>query len=371
MRVMLIFVGILFGSIILYKVVMGLIFNYMISHQPHVVTVSTMKVEYSDWQPQLKASGSARAIKGVSVTSELAGLVQSIYFTPGAIVNQGTVLVQLTADSDNALLNSLQANAELAQINYTRDKAQFLAKGVSKATVDADAANLKSLQAQVAQQAAIVAKKTIRAPFTGRLGVSAVNPGQYVNPGDKVVTLQQLDPIYIDFYVPQEALVRLNTGLPVNVTIDSYPDKVFPGAITTIDPLVDSNTRNAEIEATVANPTHDLAPGMFTNVVVLTGKPQRFLTLPQTAVSFNPYGEIVYVVKATGKDKKGNLILTATQHFVTTGELRGDQVTILSGLKEGDIVVSAGQLKLKNGSQIAINNKIMPSNNPAPKVIDS
>ena len=205
-------------------------------------------------------------------------MVKYIYFTPGAAVQQGTVLVQLNADSDVAQLLALQATAELARITYERDKAQYAFKAVSKQTVDADIQNLKNAQAQVAQQAATVAKKTIRAPFTGRLGISAVNPGQYLNPGDKIVTLQTLDPIYVDFYLPQQALAQLQMGQAVAVTTDTFPHQIFNGKITTIDPAVDTSTRNVEVEATLSNPKYQLTPGMFAAAEVDTGvsiKPKK------------------------------------------------------------------------------------------------
>lgn len=340
--------------------------KHFMSNQSQAATVSVTEVKYAPWEPNLKASGSIRAVRGVNVTTELAGMVQDIYFTPGATVQEKTVLAQLKANSDIAQLQSLEANATLAAITYRRDKAQYAAQAISKATLDNDEGNLKSLQAQVAQQTAIVEKKTIRAPFTGRLGISRINPGQYLNAGDTVVTLQQLDPLYIDFFMPQGALRRLTLGQSVKIKVDSFPDKVFSGKITTINPIVESNTRNVEIEATTANPTLELVPGMFVSVEVATGEPGQVLTLPQTAISFNPYGDIVYVVNKPS-DKKKNTF-TVTQHFVTTGETRGDQIQILEGLKEGDTVVTSGQLKLKNGSQVAINNSVVPSNNPAPTV---
>lgn len=369
MRIMLIGLAILFGGIFLYKAVMGLLLKrYFASLDNPTVTVSTTKVGTSSWDVQLKAVGSTRAIVGVNVTAQLGGMIQKIYFTPGAAVKEGAILVQQNADPDIAQLQALQANAELAKITYNRDKAQYAVRAVSKQQVDSDEQNLKSLIAQVAQQSAIVAKLTIRAPFTGRLGISKVNPGQFLNPGDQVVTLQQVDPIYVDFYLPQQALAQLKVGQEVSVAADTFPGKKFIGKITTIDPLVDTSTRNVEVEATVANHKAELAPGMFTTVEVSTEKSLSYLTLPQAAVSFNPYGDIVYIVKekSNEKDKKGNPILTVNQVFVTTGDTRGDQISILKGLKEGDVVVTSGQLKLKNGTHVAVNNAVEPANNPAP-----
>lgn len=370
MRIMLICATILFGLIFLYKMFISFMIKREMRNQSQIETVSTMKVGYADWQPKLTASGSLRAIRGVNVTTQLAGMVQTIYFKPGASVNEGTVLVQLNADNDIALLHSLEANAELANITLNRDKAQYAISAVSKQTVDNDAANLKSLKAQVAQQAAIVAKKTIVAPFTGRLGINQVNPGQFVNPGDAIVMLQTLDPIYVDFYVPQQVIGDIKLGMEVITRSDTFPNKVFKGTITTINPAVDPATRNLEIEGTLANPKFEITPGMFVNVEVMVGKEKQYLTVPQSAVTFNPYGDIVYIVNETGKDEKGKPILTVKQAFVITGQTRGDQITILKGLKKGEIIVTSGQLKLKNGSQIEINNSVEPPNNPNPVVKD-
>jgi membrane fusion protein, multidrug efflux system len=371
MKIMLICAGLLFGSIFLYKIFGIFMFKHMMATmQAPTVTVSAMKAGYSVWQPELQYYSSLRAIRGVNVTTELAGLVQTIYFTPGAEVKEGDVLVQLNANSDNAQLRSLQANADLANTTYLRDKAQYAIKAISKAVLDTDADNLKSLQAQVAQQAAIVAKKTIRAPFSGKLGISAINPGQYLNAGDTIVPLQELDLIYVDFYAPQQNLTKLSIGQPITLIVDTFPGQQFTGKITTINPVLDTSTRNVEVEATISNTEYKLVPGMFGTVVVNTGAPKRYITLPQSAISYNPYGNIVFIVSQNGFDKKHIPVLTVNQSFVTTGEARGDQVTILQGLKEGDTVVTSGQVKLKNGTRIAIDNSTIPSNNPAPMPVD-
>ncbi len=369
MVIMLIILGILFGSIFIYKVFMGFMMKrYFASLENPTITVSATQVKYSNWENRYKAVGSTRAVVGVNVTAQLAGMIQQIYFTPGMSVKQGMILVQQNADTDIAQLQALQANAELARITFERDKAQYKVHAVSKQQVDTDEQNLKSLRAQVAQQSATVEKLTIRAPFSGRLGISRVNPGQYLNPGDAVVTLQQLDPIYVDFYLPQQLLSELRVGQQVSMVTDTFPDKKFAGKITTINPLVDTNTRNVEVEATIANPKLDLSPGMFASVEVRTGKSVSYLTLPQTAVTFNPYGDIVYIVKEKGKDKSGKPILAVNQIFVTTGATRGDQIAILKGLKEGDTIVTSGQLKLKNGSLVTINNTVQPADSEDPKL---
>lgn len=369
MLIMLIALGILFGSIFIYKAIVGFMLKrFFVSQENPIVTVSTAEAGTSNWQVKLKSVGSTRAVLGVNVTAQLSGMIQRVYFTPGSHVTEGTLLVQQNADPDIAQLHSLQANAELARITYDRDSKQYKVHAVSKQQVDSDLQNLKSLQAQVAQQAATVEKLTIRAPFTGRLGVSQVYPGQFLNPGDQVVTLQQLHPIYVDFFLPQQALGQLKVGQEVTVQADTFPGKTFTGKITTINPLVDTNTRNVEVEATIANEEELLRPGMFTTTEVITNAALTYLTLPQSAVTFNPYGDIVYLVKNKGKDNAGKPNLVVEQVFVTLGSTRGDQVAILKGINKGDTVVTSGQLKLLNGSRIVINNAIQPPNNPAPKL---
>jgi membrane fusion protein (multidrug efflux system) len=365
MRLMLLFLAILFGLIAIYKTTMHFIIKHAIASQSHVVVVSSMKVTTAPWQSQLHSVGSVRAIRGVNVTTQLAGMVQDIYFTPGTLVKQGTVLVKLNIDPDVAQLHALQATESIDLITYNRDKKQFAATAISKEQLDTDLANLQNIQAQVAQQTAVIAQKIIVAPFDGRLGVSAVNPGQFLNPGDQVATLQQLDPIYVDFYVPQQMLSKLDMGQTVNITSDTYRGETFTGKITTINPLVVTDTRNVEVEATVANSKLQLVPGMFTGVSVITNKPKDFITVPQTAITFNPYGDIVYVVNHD-KDKNGKEELTAKQRFITVGTERGDQITVLKGLKAGEEIVTSGQLKLKNNDVIKIDNAIVPPDKEAP-----
>jgi membrane fusion protein (multidrug efflux system) len=359
LRIMLKAVGIVFGTIILYKVGLGLFIKFQMGHfQPQAV-VSTATVNYAEWQPTLKAVGSLRTTLGVNVTAQLAGMIKTIYFTPGSEVKAGDILVQQNSDTNVAQLHALEANAALALITYTRDKAQYKIKAVSKQQLETDEQNLKSLTAQVEEQTAVVAKLSIRAPFSGRLGISRVNPGQYLNPGDTIVTLQSLDPIYVDFYLPQQALAKLKIGQAIQLTSDTYPKKIFTGKITTINPIVETDSRNVEVEATLPNPNQLLTPGMYVNVEVYTSHPKQHLTVPQTAINFNSFGDIVYVVK------QKNDVLTANQTFVTTGDTRGNQIIILKGLKKGDVIVTSGQLKLQNGSVIAINNTVTPDNSPS------
>jgi membrane fusion protein (multidrug efflux system) len=371
MLLMLIAVGLLFGGIFGYKAFMSqMIKKSMSNMQAPPVTVTTIKAETLPWQPQLKSVGSLRAMRGVDLTSEIQGLVRTIHFKSGDEVKTGQLLIQLNADSDIAQQRSLEAAAELSNTIYERDKKQFVAQAVSQATLDADAADLKVKRAQVAQQVALVDKKSILAPFSGRLGINIVNPGQYLNPGDKIVTLQSLDLLYLDFYLPQQELSRISLGQKIIASTDSYPGRSFNGKITAVNPKVDLDTRNFQVEATISNPKHELLPGMYASVQVQAGSIKRALTLPQTAVTYNPYGETAFIVEESVKSPDGKPVLTAKQTFVTVGETRGDQVQVLKGIKEGDIIVTSGQLKLKNGSLVIINNQVQPSNESSPAPVD-
>lgn len=371
MVIMLLAVGVIFGGILGYKTFqMQMIKKSMASQKMPPVTVTAAKAEFKSWQPRLRAVGSLRAVRGVDVTCEIAGLVRSINFKPGQNVSAGELLLELNADSDIALLHSLEAAAELAKTVYDRDSKQYAVHAISRAVFDADEADLKSKQAQLDQQKALVEKKFIRAPFNGRLGISAVNLGQYLNPGDKIVTLQSLDTLYNDFYLPQQELGRIKKGQVIIAVSDTYPGRAFRGRITTINPKVDPDTRNFQVESVISNPRHDLLPGMYVAVEIQTGGIQKYLTLPQTAVSFNPYGEMVFIVEKGAKDASGREILTVKQTIVTVGPTRGDQVAILSGVKEGDTVVTSGHFKLKPGSVVVIDNKVQPKDDAAPKPVD-
>jgi len=370
MLIMLGAVGILFGGLFGFKYWLGGKIRESIAAQgipPQ--TVSTAKAQLTEWQGEFQAVGTLRAVRGADIAPEVAGLITAIHFQSGQEVAEGALLVQLNNESDQARLQSLMAGVELAEANYDRDQKQLAIQAVSQAVVDADAATLKSAKAQVAEQRALVAKKLVRAPFAGRLGIRAVDVGQYVNAGTKLVTLQALDPVYVDFFAPQKSLGRIALGQKIALKTDAFQGQQFPGEVSSIDPKVDPATRNAQVRATVRNPKRSLLPGMFATVVLASGGPQRFLTLPQTAVSYNPFGDTVFIVEESkGKDEK--VVLVAQQKFVTTGEARGDQVAILSGIKEGDTVVTAGQIKLRSGFPVIVNNAIQPTNEPAPKPKD-
>jgi membrane fusion protein (multidrug efflux system) len=331
-------------------------------------TISASKASYSPWQPKIEAVGSLRAVKGADLSLEVAGVVDSISFNSGDDVAEGAPLLKLRADDDAAKLESLQATAELNEITYDRDQKQFKLQAVSQATLDTDAANLKNAKAQVAQQQAILDKKFLRAPFAGHLGIRAVDLGQYLGAGTTIVTLQALDPIFLDFFVPQQSMDQVRLGQTVEVKVDAFKDQSFAGEISAINPKVDASTRNVQVRATLKNADHRLIPGMYATVDIATGAPANYITLPQTAITYNPYGDSVYVIDSKGNDAGGKPQLIARQTFVTLGATRGDQVAILKGVNEGDTIVTAGQLKLHNGSTVLIDNSVTPTADAAPNV---
>ncbi len=325
-------------------------------------TVSAAKAESSPWQPTLSAVATLHAVHGADISPEVAGIVDTIAFESGQDVKVGQLLVRLRASDDLAHLESLKATAALNQTIYTRDKAQFEAQALSQAVLDSDAANLRNAQALVDEQQAVTDKKFVRAPFAGRVGIRAVDPGQYVGPGTKLVTLQTLDPIFADFFLPQQALAQLAVGQAVIVSLTASSE-TFTGKIDAVNPQVDSATRNVQVRASLSNPAHRLLPGMFANVIVAVGDKTPYLTLPQTAITYNPYGASVYVISTdTDPKTKDSKTLRVHQQFVVTGSLRGDQVAIIKGLQPGDEVVTSGQLKLKNGAAVVVDNTIAPPN---------
>ena len=339
--------------------------------KPAPFTVSTTTAREQPWQPSLSAVGTLRAVNGADLAMDVAGLVTAVHLKSGADVKQGQLLLQLRDGDDVAQLQQFAAAAQLAKITFERARQQLAAQAISKAEYDSAAADLKARQAAVAQQTVVVSKKQLRAPFAGRVGISTTSPGDYLNAGDAVVTLQQLDPLFVDFHVPQSELSRLRVGQAVNLQLDAYPGRAFTGKLSAINPKVETSTRNVQVEATVANHDKALTPGMFAKVGVDVGNAQRRLTLPQAAIVYNPYGDTVYVVQpSAGKDDKGQpLPPTVKQTFVTVGDTRGDQVAILKGIDPGTVVVTSGQVKLKNDAPIAIDNRVQPADSahPAPQ----
>ena len=325
---------------------------------PSVVTTQTARATL--WQDHFEAVGSLRAVRGADLAAEIPGIVDWIGFDSGRDVAAGTELLRLRPNDDAAKLAELQAAADLAAANLARDTKQYRAQAVSQATIDADDSHLRGARAQVAQQQALMAEKVVRAPFAGTLGLRQVDVGQYLPAGTPVVTLQALDPIYVDFYVPQQALAKLHDGQSASVVLDGFPGRTFQAVVSAISPKLDTASRMAQLRATIPNPDRALLPGMFATVYLESGAPHRYITLPQSALVYNPYGSTVYVVSAGHP-------MTVHTALVQAGPTRGDQVAVLKGLHEGDVVVTSGQLKLHQGSAIVVNNSVIPADNPAPR----
>jgi membrane fusion protein (multidrug efflux system) len=369
MVIMLVAVAVVFGGIFGFQAFKSaMIKKFMSTMAQPPQTVSASKAAISEWQPKIEAVGSLRAVKGSDLSLEVSGVVDSISFNSGDDVEQGAPLLKLRADDDVAKLESLQATADLNQITYDRDQKQLKIQAVSQANLDTDAANLKNAKAQVAQQQAILDKKYLRAPFAGHLGIRAVDLGQYLSAGTVIVTLQALDPIFVDFFVPQQSIDQVRLGQSVAVKIDAFKDQTFTGEIAAINPRVDANSRNVQVRASLKNADHKLIPGMYATIDISTGAPQNYVTLPQTAITFSPYGDTVYIVDSKGDGANGKPQLVARQNFVTTGSTRGDQVAVLKGVNEGDMIVTSGQIKLHNGSIVLIDNSITPTADAAPNV---
>lgn len=333
-------------------------------------TVATTVARASSWQPTVTALGDLHAGAQASLSAEVGGLVTAIHFHSGQWVRAGTPLVELNPSPLKAQLAKLEAQAALAETTLERDRAQLQVQAISQAVVDTDQAGLKEALAQIAAQKALIAQKTIAAPFSGRLGIRQVNPGQYLAPGTAVVTLQQLDPMEVDFTIPQNEIDLVHVGMKAEVTTSAVPGKTFTATVSAIEPQVSTATRNMTVRARIPNPKGELLPGVFATVRINEGHTQQYVTLPNAAVSYNPYGATVFIPKDEGKGADGTPKLVAEQRFVTTGPTRGDQVAILAGLASGDTVVTEGQMKLHNGSPILVNNRVEPANNPNPQVAD-
>lgn len=329
-------------------------------------TVSTIAAAEDKWQSRLQATGSLRAVRGADLSSQASGIVDEIHFDSGNDVPAGKVLLRLRPLDDYALLQQLEAAAKLAEQNYKRDQEQFAAQAISQAVIDGDEATLKTARAQVEAQHALIQEKIVAAPFAGRLGIRQVDLGQYLAAGTTIVTLQALDPILIDFYVPQQALSRIKIGQAVGAMVDTYPGKPFKGVIEAINSKVDAASRNVQVRASFHNADRLLVPGMYATVSIDAGDEIAQITLPQAAITYNPYGDTVFVVEQSATDDQGKPRSIVKQRFVKLGATRGDQVAVLSGIKAGEIVVTGGQMKLRNGSSITINNSLTPTNEIKP-----
>jgi membrane fusion protein (multidrug efflux system) len=327
-------------------------------------TVTTAATRPDSWETSLSAVGSLTAVQGVTVAAELPAKVVEIAFEPGTKVNRGAPLIRQDTSVEEAELPGAEAQVTLTESVLARDVEMLKDKIISQADYDAAVAGHRQAMARVEILRATIAKKTIRAPFAGRLGVRQVNLGQTLREGDPIVTLQSLDPIFVNFALPQQELSRLRVGLPVRVTGDGLPGPAINGRITTVNPLVDAETRNVQLQATVANPAETLRPGMFVNASVGLPVRQKVLAIPATAVLYAPFGDSVFVVADDNAVKGGKAL---RQQFVRLGEKRGDFVAVTSGLKEGEIIVSTGVFKLRNGQAVVVDNRLAPPFKEAPR----
>jgi membrane fusion protein (multidrug efflux system) len=310
------------------------------------------------------------AVHGVTVSADPPGIVEKISFDSGQFVHAGDVLVELDTRQEHAQLASLEAQRDLARTTFSRMQ-QLVNEGViSRSEYDQATAQQKQTEANVGEIRAAIDRKTIRAPFTGILGIRKVNIGQYLAAGNAVVPLQSLDPIYVDFGVPQQTAGQVHAGSTLHVTSENLTGQEFAGRVNALDSVVDSSTRNVQVQATLANPGGKLKPGMFVQVQLGFGKPRQIISLPASAISYAPYGDSVFIITDL-KDPKGDSYRGVRQQFVKVDGSRGDQVAIVSGLNPGDEVVTSGVFKLRNGAAVIVNNKVQPGNNPAPKPSDS
>jgi membrane fusion protein (multidrug efflux system) len=333
--------------------------------RPPPIAVATIGAAEQVWQRQFHAVGSLAAVEGVTVSNELAGTIEKIAFESGNQVRQGDLLVQFIIAPDEAQVRGAEAQATLARLSLSRAKDLRTQGTNAQSDLDVADAQFQQATALVDNLKATIAKKVITAPFSGQLGIRQVNIGQFLPVGTPIVTLQALDPLYVNFALPQQDVVGLSVGQKVQVRIDAYPTEVFGGVVSALNSKVDDATRNLEIQAMLPNADGRLKPGMFGSVDVLQPNEDRFITLPQSAIVYNPYGNAVYVVEQ-GKDEQGAPVLLARQRFVQLGETRGDQVAVLKGVAAGEQVVTAGQLKLRNGAAVQINNSVQPENSAAP-----
>lgn len=372
---MLIGTGVVFGGVFGMKWFGGKMMNQYFDNMPippAVVSSATAKSE--SWTASLSGVGSVVASNGADVTTEAGGIVAALHFESGARVKKGDLLVTLSAGTERADLTRLQAQADLAQSEFARLERLYKLDAISKSELDRAQADLSAARAGAEAQRAKLAQKQIRAPFSGQLGIRQVNVGQYLSAGTPIVTLQAINPVFVDFTLPEQDQAAVQTGQTVTVTVDSQPGRAFTGVISAIEPLVDSKTRNFKVRARFENADEALRPGLFARASITLARSSNVVTIPQTAVSYNPYGNSVYVIQAVkgqSADGKATEELVVRRRFVKTGETRGDLVAVTEGLKAGEQVATSGLLKLQNDSKIKINNTVQPSASATPTPTDS
>lgn len=338
--------------------------------QPPPEAVTTIVARHEEWPATLSVIGTIAAVQGVTISADLPGTVDRIHFESGQAVRAGQVLATLDAKQEQAQLAAIEAQHELARLTFERVQGLLNERVISRAEFDRATAEFRQSEARMAEIRAVIARKTIRAPFTGILGIRQVNLGQYLAGGDPLVSLQSLDPIYVNFGIPQQSGGRIPVGRPVRVTADDAAGAEWRGRVTAIDSVVDEATRNVQVQATLANPGGRLRPGMFVQAEVEVGQSQTVIGLPASAISYAPYGDSVFVVSEL-EDESGRAYRGVRQQFVKPGPARGDQIAVLSGIDPGDEIVTSGVFKLRNGVAVRVNNAVQPGNDPAPRPADN
>lgn len=333
-------------------------------------TVSSALAHEEKWQGTLSAVGSIAAVQGVNVTTELAGTVHEIAFESGAMVSKGDLLVRLDTSTEEAQLRAAEAQVAWARISAERARALWTNNTLSKSELDFAEANLQQNQGNADAISAAIEKKTIRAPFAGQLGIRLVNLGEYLDTGKPIVSLQALEPVHADFSLPQQELAQLKSGMRVRLFTDTYPDRHFDGTLTAMNPDLDPGTRSVGLQATLDNPEHLLRPGMFARVEVLLLSEQSVLVVPATSILSAPYGDSVYVIESNSGTNNASAGLVVRQQFIRTGRARGDFISVETGLKPGERVVSAGLFKLRNGMSVIENNNLSPKSSETPRPSD-
>jgi membrane fusion protein (multidrug efflux system) len=338
--------------------------------QPPPEAVTSIKAAKEEWPATLSSIGTVAAVQGVTVSADLPGIVERIGFESGAWVSEGDVLVELDTRQERAQLGAAEAQRDLARLNFERLKGLVEEGVIARAEFDQASAEQRATDARVAEIRATIERKTIRAPFAGVLGIRQVNRGQYLAGGDPVVSLQSLHPVYVNFGVPQQVAGQVRVGGKLAVTSDGLAGVQFEGRVTAINSIIDEQTRNIQVQATLANPGGKLRPGMFVKAELKYGATRPVIALPASAISYAPYGDSVFIITEL-KDPNGRPYRGVRQQFVKVEGSRGDQVAVISGVNPGDEVVTSGVFKLRNGAAVEVNNQVQPSNSPAPKPEDS
>ena len=368
MIVLLVLAVVVFGGLIGVKVYFSKVTDEFLDNLPvSPETVTATEAKLDDWVSELTSVGTVVAVQGADLTTQESGIIEKIYFDSGDLVQSGDVILTLDTATDRADLKTLEAAQRLAELERDRVESLWQRKNVSKSEFDQRKSQLEQAEAQVAAQKARLEQKKLRAPYAGRLGIRQVNIGQYINAGDPMIGLQSLDSVFVDFTLPEQRYRDIQVGVDVRAQMDALGQETFQGTLSAIEPVIDTNTRNFKVRATFSNPKHRIRPGMFARVAINVGESREVVVVPRTAISFNPYGNSVFVLTETeSKGANDKPMYSVKQRFVQTGETRGDLIVIDSGLEVGETVATTGLLKLRGSAAVFIDNTLKPDANIAP-----